>query len=98
MTLAERRRLGRVRRAILKLVEQDGDHCSICGRQFANHGGTHGGLALDGSPALVGDCCLAKLAGVYVIGVYLRPGQGVDPKRVVELAMAYKAAKEGGRS
>lgn len=98
MNRAERHHLGQVRRAILKLTEQDGDRCSLCGRQFAHHSGTYGGLALDGSPALVGDCCLAKLNGVYVMGVYLRSGQCVDPKRVVELAMAYKAVEEGERS
>ena len=98
MTLDERLRVARIHRAILKLMEADGDHCSICGRQFAHHGSTYGGLALDGSPALVGDCCLAKLTGVYAKGVYLRPGQGVDPKRVVELAMAYEAAEAEGQS
>jgi len=97
MTLAERRRL---RRAILKLVEQDGDHCSICGRQFANHSGAYCGLALDGSPALVGDCCLAKLVGVYGMGGGERKGpdgeyeigRGRPPK-----AFRWKKGQSGNR-
>jgi hypothetical protein len=54
-----------------KLIERDGDHCSMCRTQFRHHAKTHYGTTRSGHVAVVGECCLKNLALVYAIGVYV---------------------------
>jgi hypothetical protein len=60
----------KIHRAIAKLIEQDGDHCSICRAPLRHGGPTFGGLRADGTVADVGECCMTKLTQVLTAGLY----------------------------
>jgi hypothetical protein len=63
----------KVQKAILKLIDKDGDHCTVCGRTFSHYDRTWGGVTCDNRIADVGECCLNKMQWLYCAGVYLAP-------------------------
>jgi hypothetical protein len=60
-----------VERELVKLIETDGDNCSICRTPFQHNSRTYGGISANGSVAVVADCCLGKINQLYTSGVYL---------------------------
>ena len=60
----------RVERAIRKIVEDDGDRCSICTKPFG-HNMKFGGVTGGGVPALAGECCRTKVKEVVLQGVFV---------------------------
>jgi hypothetical protein len=61
----------RVERAIRKIMEDDGDRCSICKKSFGHNIKTFGGVTGGGVPALAGECCRTKVKEVVLQGVYV---------------------------
>jgi hypothetical protein len=62
-----------VERAIARLMQKDGDRCSLCHAGFTNNSVTYGGIGRDDRPALVGDCCMDKLRWIMTCGLYFAP-------------------------
>jgi hypothetical protein len=58
-------------RAIEKIMQDDGDRCSICRRSFAHNCRTFGGVTLGGEAALVGECCKGRLKLTLGMGIYV---------------------------
>jgi hypothetical protein len=62
---------------IRKLIETDGDNCSICRAPFQNNHRTYGGITANGKTAVVGDCCYNHLDHLYTSGIYLTRDYGL---------------------
>jgi hypothetical protein len=61
----------RLERDLEKLLERDGDHCTLCRRPFAHGDTTFGGATADGRAAVTGGCCADRLTHTVAGGVYL---------------------------
>ncbi len=61
-----------------KLIEDDGDSCSICHKPFENMCKTFYGK-VNKKPAVVGDCCRKKIK-VHGSGIYLKAIGGIGPR------------------
>src|SRR5262245_60798093 len=61
----------RVERALKKIMEDDGDRCSVCKKPFDHNVKTFGGVLVGGAPALVAECCVARLQEVILQGLYV---------------------------
>lgn len=83
----------RVERAIRKIMQDDGDRCSVCKKPFDHNIKTFGGVLAGGVPALVTECCVAKLKEVILQGAYVNrnyehlagkgpPGEGLPPTEI----------------
>ena len=59
-----------------KIIEADGDSCSVCGLAFPHKGKTYGGATVDGEAAIVGECCVGKMKEIVGAGIYLKPVRG----------------------
>jgi hypothetical protein len=92
LTRAARRRL---ERAVEKLL--GADDCTLCGRPLPSGGMTRGGATADGTPAVVGECCAARLAHVVGGGVYLAHDDPVAAYAALAADTAERAGL-GGRS
>jgi len=66
----------RVEREVRKIMENQGDWCSICGTPFDHNSKTFGGVIAGGRAALAGECCKNKLKETILAGVYVRPEHG----------------------
>jgi hypothetical protein len=58
-------------REIRRLMERDGDHCSICRARFTHNCRTFGGDTIAGDTVLVGECCVERLDSICTTGLYL---------------------------
>ena len=68
MTRQQRRR---IEHGIVKLIERDGDRCSVCHAALRHNSRTYCGATSADIPALVGECCASKLEVVVAAGLYL---------------------------
>ena len=61
----------RVERHLRKMMEVDGDKCSLCKKPFPHNGQTFGGVTSAGVPAMVSECCRPRLKEIVLSGVYV---------------------------
>jgi hypothetical protein len=57
-----------IERALRKLFHRD--VCSICSNPFKHNSQTAGGLDAHGNAVLVGECCMSRVAKIFVRGFY----------------------------
>jgi hypothetical protein len=58
-----------IHRQLIKLIQVDSNHCSICGAEFADNAITYGGVTKSGSVAYVSQCCMRELKEILCGGV-----------------------------
>jgi hypothetical protein len=58
---------------VRKIIEADGDRCSVCGEEFPHKSQTYAGELKGGRAAVVGSCCLGKMKAIIGTGIYLKP-------------------------
>jgi hypothetical protein len=73
----------RVERQIRKLIETDGDNCSICRSPFRHNHRTYGGITAAGAAAVVADCCVKRLASVHTVGIFINRDYGLPQAKSV---------------
>ena len=91
----------RVEREIRDIMRRDGDHCSLCRREFAPNDRTFGGVTSTGEAALVGSCCEKRLSVCILQGLFMsadlpgadqllgrKPTSGMHSPEEVERAIA----------
>lgn len=59
----------------IKNLIADGDHCSVCGKEFLHLGFTYIGETEKREAAIVGTCCVGKLKAVMGGSIYLTPSK-----------------------
>jgi hypothetical protein len=88
-------------RGIRKVIQRDGDFCSLCRAAFQHNGKTYYGTAYSGTVVCVGECCVGKLRTVEAAGLYCsadRPhelpppanAEALSPEEVIEGVEAYQ--------
>jgi hypothetical protein len=70
MNRAERRRADAMNRRIQRVIERDGDHCSICRAPLQHNCKTYYGVTYGGEVACVAECCRSKLQTIKASGVF----------------------------
>jgi hypothetical protein len=58
----------RINRALRKLIRRD--VCSVCGGPFRHNSRMAAGFDTHGNVALVGECCIDRLAEIFIMGCY----------------------------
>jgi hypothetical protein len=58
-------------RKIGRLIESDGDNCSLCRAPFIHNAKSYCGVSHDGIAAITGECCASKLRHVLGAGFYV---------------------------
>lgn len=84
MSRADRRRFEKEFKKIRRT-----DNCTICDKPLAHNSRTFGGLTIEGTTVLAGECCAHRVASVLASGVYL--ARGVDAL----LPLVNSGAKKG---
>jgi hypothetical protein len=64
--------LAKLQRRVEQLISEDGDHCTLCGREFA-HGGQTFIAEHKGEVEIVGDCCSGMFKKFWGASIYLKP-------------------------
>jgi hypothetical protein len=67
-------------RRVEKLINEDGDSCSVCGKAFPHVSETYYGEVEGGGVAVVGSCCVGKLKTIVGAGLYLKPVRAVSTR------------------
>ena len=67
MTLTRQQRR-HIERQLRKLLRRN--VCSICGSPFRHNSRTAGGLDTHGNVVLAGECCIGRVAEIFVMGLY----------------------------
>ena len=62
-------RIKKIHRKLAKIMQDDGDHCTMCRTEFPARSITFGGVTKSGSVEYVGDCCRRKLKEIYCGGL-----------------------------
>jgi hypothetical protein len=55
-----------------KLIQDDGDNCTLCRRPFVHDDWTCSGFTAEGRLAVVGECCHKQIHELVAFGHYLR--------------------------
>jgi hypothetical protein len=53
-------RVQNIHRQLMMIMQNDGDHCSICKKEFVDRN-IYGGVTVSGAVELVGECCVHHL-------------------------------------
>lgn len=61
----------KIHQQLKTIVENDGDHCTICNKEFPRKSFVYGGLTSGGAIELVGECCRHRLKEVFVGSIYI---------------------------
>ena len=92
----------RLDREIRKVIEQDGDHCSLCRAPLVHNCKTFYGVAFNGAVVCVGECCVGQLQTILASGVFCAaerahefpPGNGKEPSSPEEIQKAVEALQK----
>ncbi|MGK9055251.1 hypothetical protein [Neorhizobium petrolearium] len=68
MNRADRRRFDKEFR---KLMDRDGEACTLCRKQFEHNNKTYAGLTAGGRTVLTSDCCREKVEHVMASGIFV---------------------------